>query len=73
MSVAAIFEYSQSIYNPLVLEYFYKGELIDDPALFFDLNPGLFELAFPSQEATLDMINENLFNGTTHKLVISEY
>ena len=73
MSVAAIFEYSQSIDNPLVLEYFYKGELIDDPALFFDLNPGLFELAFPSQEATLDMINENLFNGTTHKLVISEY
>ena len=73
MSVAAIFEYSQSIDNPLVLEYFFKGEKIDDPALFFDLNPGLFELAFPSQEATLDMINKNLLYGTTHKLVISEY
>ena len=73
MSVAAVFDYCQSIDNPLVVEYFYKGEKIDDPALFFDLNPGLFELAFPSPEATQEMINENLLSGTTHKLVISDY
>jgi hypothetical protein len=73
MSVATVFDYCQSIDNPLVVEYFYKGEKIDDPALFFDLNPGLFELAFPSLEATQEMINENLLSGTTHKLVISDY
>lgn len=73
MSISTVFEYCQSIDNPLVIEYLYKGEKIDDPALFFDLNPGLFELAFPSSEATQDMINKNLLYGTTHKLVISEY
>ena len=73
MSVATVFDYCQSIDNPLVVEYFYKGEKIDDPVLFFDLNPGLFELAFPSPEETQDMINKNILYGTTHKLVISEY
>jgi hypothetical protein len=73
MAVATIFKYCQSIDTPLLLEYYFKGELIDDPALFFDLNPGLFELAFPSSEETQYMINKNLFHGTTHKLVISEY
>ena len=73
MSVAAVFDYCQSIDNPLVVEYFYKGEKIDDPALFFDLNPGLFDAAFPSPLATQEMINKNLLNGTTHKLVISDY
>lgn len=73
MSVATVFDYCQSIDNPLVVEYFYKGEKIDDPALFFDLNPGLFELDFPSPEATQEMINKNLLTGSTHKLVISDY
>ena len=73
MSVTTVFEYCQSIDNPLVLEYFYKGEKLEDPALFFDLNPGLFELAFPSHEETQEMINKNLLFGATHKLVISEY
>lgn len=73
MSVATVFEYCESIDTSLLLEYYFKGERIDDPALFFDLNPGLFELAFPSPEATQDMINKNLLYGTTHKLVISEY
>ncbi|RKS03144.1 MULTISPECIES: hypothetical protein [unclassified Flavobacterium] len=73
MSVTTVLEYCQSIDNPLVLEYFYKGEKLEDPALFFDLNPGLFELAFPSHEETQEMINKNLLFGTTHKLVISEY
>lgn len=73
MSVTTVFEYCQSIDNPLVLEYFYKGEKLEDPALFFDLNPGLFELAFPSHEETQEMINRNLLFGATHKLVVSEY
>ncbi|MEO7173951.1 hypothetical protein [Flavobacterium sp.] len=73
MSVTTVIEYCQSIDNPLLIEYYFKGELIDDPDLFFDLNPGLFELAFPSAEKTQDMINKNLLYGTTHKLVISEY
>ena len=71
MSVTAVFDYCQSIDNPLLLEYFYKGERMGDPILFFDLNPGLFELAFPSTEETQEMINKNVFNGTTHKLVVS--
>lgn len=73
MPVAAVFEYCRSIDTPLVLEYFFQGEKIDDPALFFDLNPGLFEMAFPSEKATQEMINRNLLFGATHKLVISEY
>lgn len=73
MSVMAVFEYCQSIDNPLVIEYFYTGEKIEDPALFFDLNPGLLEQAFPSQEETQEMINKYVLFGTTHKLVISEY
>ena len=73
MSVTTVFEYCQSIDNPLVLEYFYKGEKLEDPVLFFDLNPGLFELAFPSHEETQEMINKNLLFGATHKLVVSEY
>lgn len=73
MAVAAVFEYCQSINSSLLLEYYFNGELLDDPALFCDLNPGLFKQAFPSPEATLDMINKNLLYSTTHKLVISEY
>jgi hypothetical protein len=73
MSVAAIFEYAQSLDNPLVLEYFYHGEKLEDPVLFFEQNPGLFELVFPSHEATQEMINKNLLFGATHKLVISEF
>lgn len=73
MSITTVFEYCHSIDTTLVIEYYFKGEKIDDPILFFDLNPGLFELAFPSPEETQDMINKNLLYGTTHKLVISEY
>ena len=73
MSISTVFEYCQSINTPLVLEYFYKGEKIDDPALFFDLNQGLFELDYPSIEETQLMIDKYLIFSSTHKLVISEY
>lgn len=73
MSVAIVFDYCQSIDNPILLEYFYRGEKIDDPALFFDLTPGLFEEAFPSAEETQMMIDKYVLFGATHKLVVSEY
>lgn len=73
MSITAIFEYCESIDNPLLIEYFYKGEKIEDPALFFDLSPGLYEKVFPSLEETQEMINKYVLFGATHKLVISEY
>lgn len=73
MPISAVFEYCESIDSPLVVEYFYKGEKLEDPALFFDLTSGLFELAFPSPEETQEMIDKNLLYGATHKLVISEY
>jgi hypothetical protein len=73
MSVSTILEYSQNIDNPLILEYFYKGEKIDDPELFFDLNPGLFETVFPSAEETQGMINKYIIYRGTHKLVISDH
>lgn len=73
MSVETVLDYCQSIDNPLLVEYYYKGEKVDDPALFFDLNRGLFEKAFPSPRETQEMINRHLLFGATHKLVISEY
>ena len=73
MSVATVFEYCQSLDTPLVLEYFYHGEKIEDPILFFEQNPGLFEMVFPSHEETQQMINKNLLYVATHKLVISEF
>ncbi|MCF6129648.1 hypothetical protein L1S35_08185 [Flavobacterium sp. AS60] len=73
MPFATIFEYTQSIDNPLLIEYFYNGEKIDDPVLFFELNPGAFELFFPSEEEIIDMINKKKLFFQTHKLIISEY
>ncbi|MGL2965818.1 hypothetical protein [Flavobacterium sp. XGLA_31] len=73
MPFSTVFEYSQSIHAPLVIEYFYKGEKIEDPAAFFETHPGLFETVFPSSEETLNAINKNLIYCETHKLVISEY
>lgn len=73
MSVTTIFEYCKSLDNPLLVEYFYKGEKVVDPELYFDLNIGLFTEIFPSVEATQHMIDKNLLFGSTHKLVISEY
>ena len=73
MPISTVFDYCQTINTPLVLEYFYKGEKIDDPALFFDLNTGLYEVAFPSPEETQIMIDKYVLFRRTHKLVISEY
>lgn len=58
MPVGAVFEYCQSLDNLLVLEYFYHGEKLDNPILFFDEHPGLFEMEFPSHEETQHMINK---------------
>jgi hypothetical protein len=73
MSISTVFEYTQSMQIPLVIEYFFEGEKIADPATFFEMNPGVFELFFPSQEEMLDMINQKAIYYQTHKLVISEY
>ncbi len=73
MPISTVLEYCKSIHNPLVIEYYYKGEKLVDPALFFDLNKGVYELLFPSSEETQEMINKYLLYCTTHKLVISEY
>ncbi len=73
MSIYTVFEYTQSMPIPLVIEYFFEGEKMEDPDTFFEKNPGVFELFFPSQEDTLDMINKKILYCQTHKLVISEY
>ena len=73
MPISTVFDYCQTVNTPLVLEYFYKGEKIDDPELFFDLHTGLFELAYPSAEETQLEIDKFLIFSSTHKLVISEY
>lgn len=73
MSISTVFEYTQSMQIPLLIEYFFEGEKIEDPTAFFEKNPGIFELFFPSQEETLDMINKKVLYYQTHKLVISEY
>lgn len=73
MIPSAVYEYARSFATPLVLEYFYKGEKIEHPSAFFKANPGLLEMAFPSQEETKAMINKYIIYSSTHKLVISEY
>lgn len=73
MPVSTVFEYCQSINTRLQIEYFYKGEKIDDPELYFDLNQGLFEFAYPSTEETQMMIDRYVIFSGSHKLVISEY
>ncbi|WP_333600717.1 hypothetical protein [Flavobacterium sp.] len=73
MPFSAIFEYTQIINVPLTIEYFYEGEKMEDPATFFENNPGVFELFFPSPEEILDMINKKALYFQTHKLVISEF
>jgi len=73
MSTYTVFEYTQSMNIPLVIEYFFEGEKITDPVAFFEKNPGVFELFFPSQGEILDMINKKVLFFQTHKLVISEY
>ena len=73
MSTYTVFEYAESMQIPLVIEYFFEGEKIEEPATFFENNPGVFELFFPSQEDTVDMINKKALFHQTHKLIISEY
>ncbi|WP_284653296.1 hypothetical protein [Flavobacterium terrisoli] len=73
MSISTVFGYIQRKQIPLVIEYFFEGEKIADPATFFEKNPGVFELFFPSDEEIVDMINQKVLYYQTHKLVISEY
>ena len=73
MIPAAVFQYAQGFGTPLVLEYYYDGEKIEDPTTFFEVNEGLYETVFPSLEETQAMINKYLIFCETHKLVISEY
>lgn len=73
MIVSAVFEYAQNLGTPLLIEYFYHGEKIEDPTVFFEENEALFITAFPSYEETVTMINKYVIFNATHKLVISEY
>ena len=73
MSIATVIEYAKSETIPLVVEFFYEGEKINDPATFFEENPSILELFFPSPEEIQDMINKKVLYYQTHKLVISDY
>ena len=73
MTFSALFEYTQDPNTLLLVEYFYKGDKIEDPITFFEQHQGLFEFAFPSAEEIKIMISKNLLYNATHKLIISEY
>lgn len=73
MILAAVYDYAQSFGTPLVLEYYYYGEKIEDPTVFFAMNHELYETAYPSLEETQDMINKYVIFCKTHKLVVSEF
>lgn len=73
MTFFTVNNYLQSINSSLVIEYFYKGEKIEDPATFFEQHQGLFKVYFPSFEETQAAINKYILFSETHKLVISEY
>jgi hypothetical protein len=73
MILAEVYDYAQSFGTPLVLEFYYYGEKIEDPAAFFAANEGLYETAFPSLEETQVNINKYAIFCDTHKLVVSEF
>lgn len=73
MPFETVFEYTQSIPSLLVIEYFYRGEKIEDPIAFFEENSGLYDFAFPTLEEVRSAINKYVLFGCTHKLIISEY
>ena len=73
MSLSTIIKYSQRFKITLIIEYFYKGEKIDNPIAFFEKNPVIFEKEFPARTEFVSKIAENLKFKDTHKLVVSEY
>jgi hypothetical protein len=72
MILTAVYDYAKSFSTPLVLEYYYRGDKIENPEIFFAVNEGLYETAFPSLEETQTMINKYVLFCSTHKLVVSE-
>ncbi|MFM2213200.1 MAG: hypothetical protein RL427_463 [Bacteroidota bacterium] len=72
MSIIKIVEYCQSIKVPITIEFYYKGNLIEQPQQFFANHSGLFENEFPSTEAIMAQIVDNHIYKETHKLAISE-
>ena len=73
MKFSTIYEFTKSVTTPLLIEYFYKGEKIQDPAAFFEEHDGQLEFAFPSLEETQLMIDKYVIYHQTNKLVISEH
>lgn len=73
MILSAVFEQAQKLDTPLLIEYYYGGEKIENPIEFFEANKSFYDLVFPSPEETLSMINKYIIYRETHKLVISEY
>ena len=73
MAIATVFEYTQNKNLPLVIEFFFEGEKLVDPTAFFENNPGVFDLFFPTPEEIRDMIDKKVLFFQTHKLIISEY
>ncbi|MDI9258104.1 MULTISPECIES: hypothetical protein [Flavobacterium] len=73
MILSAVFEHAQRLDTPFLVEYYFLGEKIEDPILFFEMNKTLYDSVFPSPEETLNMVNKYIIYRETHKLVISEY
>jgi hypothetical protein len=73
MLLSAVFEQAQIHNIPLLIEYYYCGEKIENPLDFFEANKQFYNLIFPTPEETLVMINKYIIYRETHKLVISEY
>ncbi|MEY2629587.1 MAG: hypothetical protein RLZZ469_482 [Bacteroidota bacterium] len=73
MILSAVFEQAQRYDTPLLIEYYFRGEKIEDPITFFEVNQPFCEYIFPSTTETLIMVNKYLIYRETHKLVISEY
>jgi hypothetical protein len=73
MILSAVFEQAQRYDTPLVIEYYFRGEKIEDPIHFFEVNQSFLEFIFPSPAETLAMVNKYIIYRETHKLVISEH
>lgn len=72
MNLNNLIEHYELPDSSLIIEYFYKGEKLENPKDFFKQFPEIFQNEFPSKSEFKTAQEEALKFKKTHKLIISE-